>query len=219
MIPLYFGTGDQQLFGVYEPARNNSGENRAAVLCNPAGNEYVHAHRTMRNLASRLSKAGLHVLRFDYFGTGDSAGDNGEGHPHRWCDDIEAAMSELKDMTGGTRMTLIGLRLGANLAARVAARNTRAVEALVMWEPLVAGTEADLLFTDDDTDVAATAAAQAIPSSQTLVLLTDQDSRSLHTGRHEVSYVPGPSPWVDRFFETEVIPVKALSHIVNWLGS
>jgi len=217
MMPLYFGAGDQRLFGVYEPARKNSGANRAAVLCNPAGNEYIHAHRTMRNLASRLSKAGLHVLRFDYHGTGDSAGSSDEGRPLKWCDDIEAAMSELKDMTGAMRMTLIGLRLGANLAARVAARHTGGVETLVLWEPLAAGEVSGVSIPKADTAVAVTAEIAAALPSRTLVLVTAQDTHVVDFGKHEVCHVPSPSPWVDHFFETEVIPVKALAHIVEWL--
>lgn len=219
MIPLYFGAGDQQLFSVYEPARGSSGAKRAAVLCNPAGSEYVHAHRTMRNLALRLSKAGLHVLRFDYYGTGDSAGDSDEGNPLRWCDDIEAAMSELKDMTGAMQVTLIGLRFGANLAARVAGRDLRGVEALVLWEPLTSGHDSVASLPKDHADITLPIdLAMALPS-RTLVLLTAQDPQTVDFGRCEVGHVPSPSPWVDRFFEPEVIPVNALAFIVKWLSS
>jgi alpha/beta superfamily hydrolase len=219
MIPLYFGAGDQQLFGIYEPARRSGGAKRAAVLCNPPGSEYVHAHRAIRNLALRLSKAGLHVLRFDYYGTGDSAGDSDEGNPHRWCDDIEAAMSELKDMTGAMQVTLIGLRFGANLAARVAGRDLRGVEALVLWEPLASGHDSVASLPKDHADIALPIdLAMALPS-RTLVLLTAQDTHTVDFGRCEVGHVPSPSPWVDSFFEPEVIPVNALAFIVKWLSS
>jgi alpha/beta superfamily hydrolase len=218
MIPLYFGAGHQQLFGVYEAAHKSGGASRAAVLCNPVGNEYVHAHRTMRNLASRLSKAGLHVLRFDYYGTGDSAGDSDEGSPDRWCDDIEAAISELRDMTGATQMNLIGMRFGANLAAQVAARHPHELEGLVLWEPLAV--TCDSVASGNGLALAAPAdtSAAALPP-RTLVLLTAQNPQAAGFGRLEVSHVPSPSPWVDRFFEPEVIPVSALARIVRWLTS
>jgi pimeloyl-ACP methyl ester carboxylesterase len=221
MMPLYFGPGDQQLFGVYEPARQGDRASRAAVLCNPVGNEYIHAHRTMRNLASRLSKAGYHVLRFDYYGTGDSAGDSDKGNPDRWCDDIGVAMSELRDMTGATKITLIGLRLGANLAARVSVRDPLQIESLVLWEPLPVSYDTVTHFVNGD---AATVAAMPADISiaalpwRTLVLLTEQDPRSAGFGELEVGHVPSPSPWVERFFEPEVIPVQALAFIVKWLS-
>src|SRR5258708_2953762 len=222
MIPLYFGPGDQQLFGVYEPARQGDRASRAAVLCNPAGNEYIHAHRTMRNLASRLSKAGYHVLRFDYYGTGDSAGDSDKGNPNRWFDDIGVAMSELRDMTGATKITLIGLRLGANLAGRVSVRDRLQIESLVLWEPLAVSHDSVKHFANDDA-----AAVAAMPADmeiaelpgRTLVLLTAQDPRAADFGRLEVGHVPSPCPWVDRFFEPEVIPVQALGFIVKWLNA
>jgi uncharacterized protein len=220
MMPLYFGAGDQQLFGVYEPACQGDKAIRAAVLCNPVGNEYIHAHRTMRNLASRLSKAGYHVLRFDYYGTGDSAGDSDEGNPYRWCDDIGVAMSELRDMTGATKITLVGLRLGANLAARVSARDPLQVESLVLWDPLAVSHDSVAAFANDDAATVAAMSADtsiAVSPCRTLVLLTAQDPRAADFGRLEVVHAPSPSPWVDRFFEPEAIPVQALSVIVKWL--
>ena len=56
-----------------------------------------------------------------------------------WEADIELAMEELRDIVGSARMTLIGLRLGATLAARVAARRPRDVDNLALWDPIVSG--------------------------------------------------------------------------------
>src|SRR5215470_5640391 len=93
---------------------------------------------TMRQLAARLVRAGFHVLRFDYFGTGDSFGDTGEGDLASWCGDIETAIEELKEMTGAAKVDLAGLRLGANLSARVAVHRPKEIGKLILWEPLVA---------------------------------------------------------------------------------
>ena len=71
MTPFYFGAGPQRLFGIYEPAVLTGRGKRGAVLCYPWGPEYVHAHRVMRQLAIKLAGAGVHTLRFDFFGTGD----------------------------------------------------------------------------------------------------------------------------------------------------
>lgn len=141
MTPFYFGSGGRRLFGIYEPAASGSGSARAAVLCYPWGSEYVHAHRAMRQLGTKLAPAGFHTLRFDYFGTGDSAGEITEASLSGWEADIELAIDEAKNMTRATRVTLIGLRLGATLAATVAAKRPSEVNALVLWDPVVSGAE------------------------------------------------------------------------------
>ena len=141
MNAFYFGTGTRRLFGIYEPARAGSAGPRAAVICNPWGSEYLHAHRSMRQVAIRLSAAGYHTLRFDYFGTGDAAGDLLDADLKGWEADIECALQELKDMSGAPGVTLVGLRLGATLAAVVAAREPTAVDAVVLWDPVVFGSE------------------------------------------------------------------------------
>jgi len=140
MTPFFFGTGQRRLFGIYDPARASGGAAmRAAVLCAPWGPEYLHTHRTLRQLATRLSLAGFHTLRFDYFGTGDSAGEVTDGDLAGWQGDIETAIEELKDSTGVKQLVLVGLRLGATLSASVAAARHQDVEALVLWDPIVSG--------------------------------------------------------------------------------
>jgi uncharacterized protein len=56
-----------------------------------------------------------------------------------WQHDIETAIEELKDSTGAKRVALAGLRLGATLAASVAARRYSDVDTLVLWDPIVCG--------------------------------------------------------------------------------
>lgn len=140
MNAYYFGAQERQLFGIYEAARHAKA-NRAVVLCNPWGAEYIHGHRSMRQLAKMLTINGIHTLRFDYFGTGDSAGSSTAGDLSGWETDIQSAIEELKDTTGGARVSLVGLRLGATLAANVAARVGSMVNSLVLWDPIVSGTE------------------------------------------------------------------------------
>ena len=140
MIPFFFGVGQRRLFGVYDAANETVGSNpRAVVFCYPWGAEYLHAHRSLRQLASKLSLAGCHTLRFDYFGTGDSSGEMTDADLSGWQDDIETAIEELQDSTGAKSVVLIGLRLGATLAASVVARRRKDVEALVLWDPVVKG--------------------------------------------------------------------------------
>jgi pimeloyl-ACP methyl ester carboxylesterase len=108
------------------------------VLCNPMGQEAIRAHRAYRQLANLFTKARFHVLRFDYFGTGDSAGEVAEGSPAQWIEDIGAAADELKDTAGLSRVALVGLRLGGTLAA-LAGKDRKDVDSVVLWDPVVTG--------------------------------------------------------------------------------
>lgn len=141
MTPFYFGSGQRRLFGIYTPAALSVASKRAVVICHPWGAEYLYAYRAMRQLASMLSASGFHVLRFDYYGTGDSSGDMGRADLKGWEDDIEIAVEELKETTGAKWCALVGLRLGATLAASVAAKQVKDLDALVLWDPVVSGNE------------------------------------------------------------------------------
>jgi alpha/beta superfamily hydrolase len=139
MTPCFFGSSARRLFGIYESAAPGSHGKRAAVLCNPWGSEYIYAHRSLRQLALHLCAAGIHTLRFDYYGTGDSSGEMADGSLPGWEADIETAIEELRDITDASRVALVGLRLGGSLAARVAARRTTDVDRLAMWAPIISG--------------------------------------------------------------------------------
>ena len=141
MTPLFFGSSQRRLFGAYEAPRAGGAGGRAVLLCHPWGQEYIRAHRSMRRLATLLGAAGCHVLRFDYFGTGDSMGRSSEASVRGWEEDIETAIEELQDTSGATRIALVGLRLGATLATHVATRKKKMVETLALWDPIVSGSE------------------------------------------------------------------------------
>lgn len=139
MSPFFFGTSARRLYGVYHPAQGARASVRAAVMCYPWGHEYIHAHRSMVKLAEILSRGGYHVLRFDYFGTGDSAGDATEVTLDGCREDIMTAAEEVLAMSGGETVSLIGLRLGAALAAEVAAVDRGLIDRLVLWDPVISG--------------------------------------------------------------------------------
>ena len=139
--PIHFGSGERKLFGLYTPARSIVYGARAVVLCHPWGQEYLRAHRSMRQLAAMMSESGYHVFRFDYFGTGDSFGDSSDGDIEGWKSDIERAIEELRDTTGIAQVVLVGLRLGSTLAASVAVNHPELVESLVLWDPIIDGRE------------------------------------------------------------------------------
>ncbi len=135
MQPAYFGASETRLFGLYHPPSGARERELGVLLCHPAPQEYMRCHWAMRKLAGLLAREGFHVLRFDYFGTGDSGGAGDAGSPRQWRLDVAAALEELRDVSGVRRASLVGFRLGATLAAQSALK----LRDLVLWEPVVSG--------------------------------------------------------------------------------
>ena len=134
--PIFFSGGASYLYGCHHvPAVSPAS---AIVLCAPVGHEYTRCHRAMRQLAAQLAKSGHHAFRFDYTGTGDSAGDYADATLDRWRQDIGDAMDECKRRTRAASVMLIGLRVGAALALQVAALRAD-VRSLVLWNPVLDG--------------------------------------------------------------------------------
>jgi pimeloyl-ACP methyl ester carboxylesterase len=98
----------------------------------------MRSHACLRRLAKRLAAAGSHVLRFDYYGTGDSAGELFATTVGGFEADIGAAIHELREVARVGSVRLVGVRLGATFAARAVARS-ESVNRLTMWDPVVAG--------------------------------------------------------------------------------
>lgn len=123
--PFYFGPSERPLFGWLHLPNGSECRNVGVVVCNPLGYEYVCAHRTIKHFARTAAANGWPALRFDYDGTGDSAGSDLDGERLRhWMRSIHAAIDELKGRTGVHSICLVGIRLGATLAAIVAAERT-----------------------------------------------------------------------------------------------
>lgn len=108
------------------------------VICSPFGKERDRTNRLVFEWARVLAAEGYWALKFDYRGTGDSAGRFGDFTVHNYVEDISRAVAELERISGMPCRGVIGLRLGADLAAIVASEFDRPLE-LVMWEPVVDG--------------------------------------------------------------------------------
>ena len=135
--PSYVGTGESALFAWYHevPALRTD---CVAVICPPVGSEYTRSHRTLRHLADRLARAGIPALRFDYHGTGDSPGtDLDPRRVETWRGNVLAAIAHARALSGRSRVFVVGVRLGATLAALATAEAE--VDRLVLWNPCVKG--------------------------------------------------------------------------------
>jgi len=103
------------------------------------GEEATRAHRLYRVMAAQIEQAGYAVLRFDYRGTGDSAGADDDATLHSWLNDIECAAGELRAGSGAAQVLVVGLRVGGLLAALVERRGQFRFQHFVLWDPVVEG--------------------------------------------------------------------------------
>ena len=138
MQPMYFGDSGRPIFGLYQAPTTRVTVQAGVVLCHPMSPEYFPAYPAFKHLASACARAGLHVLRFDFHGTGDSAGASGDGYLAQWQADLASAIEELKDIACLSRVSLVGLRLGASIAALVASERDD-IARVALWEPIVDG--------------------------------------------------------------------------------
>lgn len=132
--PCQFGSGGS-LFGLYHAV---AGRARAAVvLCPPLGQNMIRSHRVYRQLADALAQQGIAALRFDYFGTGDSAGASEETDWTRCVADAVTAAAELRARSGCSRLIGFGARLGGAIALEAA--SVARLSELLLWDPVLDG--------------------------------------------------------------------------------
>lgn len=105
----------------------------AIVICPPLGYDLLSAYRTCRHAAEQLCARGFHVLRFDYYGTGNSAGDVDDVVDP--VIDVGVAIQELKRRAQVDKICLFGVRAGALIALAAAARCQDAPDLILLGAP------------------------------------------------------------------------------------
>lgn len=196
----------------------------------------------MKLLGDRLAQAGHDVLRFDYYGSGDSAGAEEEFSLEGCVEDTEAAVQEVQDLARVRRVTLVGLRLGAAVAATAAGR-LRGVDRLVLWDPVSDGeSHVDGLVSRSGGRDSVVNGYPLTPSLRTEMESVDEETfasspdevllivseerrehrsleRSLGGGERSVEFELKPNPrcWVEEEdFGAGAVPVDVLQAIAGW---
>jgi pimeloyl-ACP methyl ester carboxylesterase len=210
-VPIAFAAAGSWCFGWFHERRGPA-RGVGVVLCRPFGFEALCTYRAYTELADTLAEDGFDVVRFDYHGTGDSAGGDADaGRVPAWLDSIASAVAELKRRSGVSRIALFGVRLGATLAAQ-AASQLGGVESLVMWAPCTGRSFVRELraasATDGDTgDIEALGYLYKAQTLRDLVALDRQDqavapaSRVLIIARDDM---PGEGPWAAKYRDSGI---------------
>lgn len=133
--------GGQRLFLHHSPPLGT--QVRGVLLYVHPWAEEMNKSRRMAAITSRaLAAEGYAVLQIDLLGCGDSSGEFAEARWERWLLDLQDAAQWLQSRHSGAPLWLWGLRVGALLAAALAARLADAQGAtpnLLFWQPTQQG--------------------------------------------------------------------------------
>ncbi len=110
----------------------------AVLQLSPFAEEMNRARHLLACQARELAAAGLHVLRVDPYGCGDSAGDFSEARWEIWREDALRSADWLREETSAP-VSLWGVRLGALLACDLVAHMDGPPGKLVFWQPVLDG--------------------------------------------------------------------------------
>lgn len=104
------------------------------------GQEATRTASMYRVVADRLAREGSISLTFDFHGTGDSPGDEGDQSLQAWTHDIESAHARLsEEVEVGVVWFAMGIM--CHSALRAAARVARPPTRIILWEPVLNGAE------------------------------------------------------------------------------
>jgi exosortase A-associated hydrolase 2 len=135
---FFFNKDGKRLFSILHEPDASARPPLGVVFCAPLFEEKLWSHRVLVNAARTFAKRGMTVLRFDYFGDGESEGKFEEASVHSRCADILDAVDFCRSQTAVTKIYLLGLCYGATLALRTALTDS-SVAGAVAWAPVLEG--------------------------------------------------------------------------------
>lgn len=106
----------------------------------PLFHEQPRSRRLLAELASGLAAMGLPSLRFDFFGTGDSAGSSDQTDFTSICTDLTLAARALRAKAGVDRVAVLAWRGAALPVARWLLEGGTSAP-VILWEPIVDGAQ------------------------------------------------------------------------------
>lgn len=138
MRPLYLESRAGKVFLLYFPPPDGTPVKSRLLFIPPFAEELNRTRHVIAAFARGCAKRGIGVAVLDPYGTGDSEGDFSEASWDIWKADLETAVAWLEGQ-GSEAIAVGGLRLGATLAADVAADHPGKFQRLVLWQPVTNG--------------------------------------------------------------------------------
>lgn len=131
-VQVSFSSEEEAVFGVLHVPEQTPAP--GLIMCHGLTGNKAETHRLFVAAARDFCQHGLTVLRFDFRGSGDSAGEFRDMTVSREIADAGAALDFLasRPEAAAERLGVLGLSLGGCVAACLAGRDDR-VRALVLW--------------------------------------------------------------------------------------
>jgi len=131
-LPLAFASDGEQIIAVLHVPEHRPAP--GIIMCHGFTGNKAESHRIFVNMARELRDHGIAALRFDFRGSGDSAGEFREMTVSREIADAQAAFDLLasRSEVDASRLGVLGLSLGGCVAACLAGQEPR-VKALALW--------------------------------------------------------------------------------------
>jgi pimeloyl-ACP methyl ester carboxylesterase len=114
-------------------AYHGAPDGRVVICCHGFLGDKLGPRRTFVRLANRLQAQGIATLRFDQYGSGDSAGDFFDSSFDDWS--ATAAALVRREQADGHRVALLGQSMGGAAALAVGSDLGAALDAVVAWVP------------------------------------------------------------------------------------
>ncbi len=135
--PFLFGAAERRLFGLLHVHAGHDAQRKGMVLCAPLLQEGIRAHRALWAVAESVAAGGSSGLCFDWYGTGNSSGeDDGLSLPGMVAD-LDAARAVLSAQHGD-RLTWLALRSAALPLLAYLSQQVQPVD-VVLWDPQLVG--------------------------------------------------------------------------------
>jgi alpha/beta superfamily hydrolase len=131
----FFGPSEAPLLGVFHPSQDST-ERVALLLCPSIGHENGRAHRALRMASERWRGPSF---RFDWRGCGDSSGE-APASVAQLTEDFNSAANELRRLAPDHKLVVVGLRLGALIAAHALESHHNKLH-IVGWHAPVSGAQ------------------------------------------------------------------------------
>ena len=133
---FHFGTPPRRLFGMIHGAPPARPGRRPLLLPSPLLQEGAVCQRALWALAEGVAARGGQAMRFDWYGSGDSAGEAMELDWDGMQDDLRQAAAHIDG--DGTGVCMLALRSACLPVLAAAAADTAPAD-LVLWDPVLSG--------------------------------------------------------------------------------
>ena len=136
--PFFLPSVAGDIFAIYYHPLNLQTPRLSLLVVPPFAEEMNKSRRMLTLLAARVSAMGVGVLIYDLYGTGDSKGDFIDARWDVWLQDTANAAKWLKQK-GTQHIVVLGLRFGALLGLDFSRRWQKAINSMILWQPVLSG--------------------------------------------------------------------------------